>query len=194
MTEAHADVLATAFPDLASLQAADAKALTQCQGVTETLARAIRHELVPGEVDEEQHAARLREQAQAFLGERNYAAALASYDRLLKDRPGEIGLWFDRAEVLVLMDRNEDAIECYRRVVEIDRTNPRAWFEQGNLLFGLGRIPDAIHVLREALRLDPKYVDVTLLRWQGLSGKEAKLDGDGRTFEQVKAERLGVAA
>jgi DNA modification methylase len=44
------------------------------------------------------------------------------------------------------------------------------------------------------MELDPKYVDVTLLRWKGLSGKEAKLDGDGRTFEQIKAERLGVAA
>jgi DNA modification methylase len=44
------------------------------------------------------------------------------------------------------------------------------------------------------IELDPKYVDITVLRWQGLSGKDAKLDGDGRTFEQVKAERLGVAA
>ena len=44
------------------------------------------------------------------------------------------------------------------------------------------------------LELDPKYVDVAVQRWKGLSSKEAKLDGDGRTFEQVKAERLGVAA
>ena len=44
------------------------------------------------------------------------------------------------------------------------------------------------------LELDPKYVDVTLQRWRGLSGKEAKLDCDGRTFAQVKAERLGVLA
>jgi hypothetical protein len=29
---------------------------------------------------------------------------------------------------------------------------------------------------------DPKYVDVVVLRWQSLSGKEAALDGDGRTF------------
>jgi DNA modification methylase len=44
------------------------------------------------------------------------------------------------------------------------------------------------------LELDPKYVDVTVQRWQTLSGKKAKLEGDGRTFEQIKAERLGVAA
>ncbi len=44
------------------------------------------------------------------------------------------------------------------------------------------------------LELDPKYVDVAILRWQGLTGKRATLEADGRTFEQVKSERLGVAA
>src|ERR1700685_788999 len=39
------------------------------------------------------------------------------------------------------------------------------------------------------LELDPKYVDVIVMRWQSLSNKKATLDGDGRTFEQMKAER-----
>ncbi len=42
------------------------------------------------------------------------------------------------------------------------------------------------------LELDPKYSDVIVARWQSLSGKEATLDGDGRTFAQLKAERLGA--
>jgi site-specific DNA-methyltransferase (adenine-specific) len=44
------------------------------------------------------------------------------------------------------------------------------------------------------LELDPKYVDVVVERWQRLTGVEATLDGDGRTFEQMKAERVGIAA
>jgi DNA modification methylase len=44
------------------------------------------------------------------------------------------------------------------------------------------------------LELDPKYVDVVVERWQRLTGREATLDGDGRTFEQMKAERVGIAA
>jgi DNA modification methylase len=40
------------------------------------------------------------------------------------------------------------------------------------------------------LELDPKYVDVAVQRWQGLTGKEAVLEGDGRTFEQIEQERL----
>src|SRR5271169_2737503 len=44
------------------------------------------------------------------------------------------------------------------------------------------------------IELDPKYVDVVVQRWQELTGREATLDGDGRVFEQIRAERLGIAA
>jgi DNA modification methylase len=44
------------------------------------------------------------------------------------------------------------------------------------------------------IELDPKYVDVIVQRWQTLSGKKAKLDGDGRAFEEIAAERRQGAA
>jgi hypothetical protein len=40
-----------------------------------------------------------------------------------------------------------------------------------------------------AIDLDPKYVDVTVQRWETLRGKKAKLEADGRTFEEVAEER-----
>src|SRR3989449_7328205 len=163
MSEAQAYVIASAFPDMASLESADAKALTQCQGVTDTLARAIRYELVPGEVDEEQHATRLEEEALAFLGESDYEAALPCYDRLLRDRPEEVSVWFDRAELLALLGRKEEALECYQRALDADRGNRRAWFDRGNLLFGLEGVPEAMEALTEALRIDPsKSGDIVL--------------------------------
>jgi DNA modification methylase len=39
------------------------------------------------------------------------------------------------------------------------------------------------------LELDPKYIDVTVLRWQTQSGKKATLEGDGRTFDEIAQER-----
>jgi DNA modification methylase len=42
------------------------------------------------------------------------------------------------------------------------------------------------------LELDPKYIDVIVQRWQSLSGKKAKLDGDGRIFDDVRQERIGA--
>jgi DNA modification methylase len=44
------------------------------------------------------------------------------------------------------------------------------------------------------IELDPKFVDVVVQRWQGMSGKQATLEGDGRTFAQVSEERMQVAA
>src|SRR5437773_424061 len=178
MSEAQADVIASAFPDMASLESADAKALTQCQGVTDALARAIRYELVPGEVDEEQVATRLQEEALAFLGEGDYEAALDCYDRLLRDRPEQMSIWFDRAELLVLLGRKEEALESYQRVIDVDRGNRRAWFERANLLFGLDRLPEAIDALKETLRIDPaKSGDIVL--------KAEQLRRDGHPNEAV---------
>ena len=40
-----------------------------------------------------------------------------------------------------------------------------------------------------SIELDPAYVDVAVLRWQAFTGGVATLDGDGRSFAEVSAER-----
>ena len=42
------------------------------------------------------------------------------------------------------------------------------------------------------VELDPKYVDVIVRRWQMYTGKQAVLDGDGRTFDEIAEERRGL--
>src|SRR5207248_7294867 len=44
------------------------------------------------------------------------------------------------------------------------------------------------------MELDPKYMDVIVQRWEQLADKKAKLDGAGRTFEEVAGERRKAAA
>jgi DNA modification methylase len=44
------------------------------------------------------------------------------------------------------------------------------------------------------IELEPKYCDVIVRRWQEFSGKEARLEADGRPFAEVAAERLQVTA
>jgi hypothetical protein len=41
------------------------------------------------------------------------------------------------------------------------------------------------------MEISPAYIDVAVERWQAETGREAILDGDGRTFTQVRTERLG---
>ncbi len=40
-----------------------------------------------------------------------------------------------------------------------------------------------------AIEISPPFVDVAIKRWQKATGQEATLDGDGRTFTMVTAER-----
>jgi hypothetical protein len=42
-----------------------------------------------------------------------------------------------------------------------------------------------------AMEISPAYVDVAVERWQADTWREAILDGDGRSFAAVRAERLG---
>jgi DNA modification methylase len=44
------------------------------------------------------------------------------------------------------------------------------------------------------MELDPKYADVAIQRWQALSGKQATLEGDGRSFEAIAQDRVRRAA
>ena len=45
-----------------------------------------------------------------------------------------------------------------------------------------------------AMEISPAYVDVAVERWQAETGRDAILDGDGRSFAVAKAERLGGSA
>jgi DNA modification methylase len=40
------------------------------------------------------------------------------------------------------------------------------------------------------IEIEPRYVDVSVRRWQNLTGQEAILESTGRTFAQTENERL----
>jgi hypothetical protein len=41
-----------------------------------------------------------------------------------------------------------------------------------------------------AIEITPAYVDVGVKRWQDFTGQQAVLDGDGRSFDDVAAQRV----
>lgn len=42
------------------------------------------------------------------------------------------------------------------------------------------------------LDIDPHYVDLIVKRWENLAAQQAKLEGDGRTFREIAAERCPI--
>jgi DNA modification methylase len=44
------------------------------------------------------------------------------------------------------------------------------------------------------IELEPKYCDVIIRRWQEYSGKQAVLEGDGRSFREIAGDRQPATA
>jgi DNA modification methylase len=84
-------------------------------------------------------------------------------------------------------------VECMKRPIENNSSPGQAVYEpfsgSGTTLVAAEMTGRACH----AIELSPAYVDVAVLRWQAFSGQQATLDGDGRTFDDIAASRLGVA-
>jgi DNA modification methylase len=100
-------------------------------------------------------------------------------------------------------NRNQDAetihstqkpVECMRRPIANNSSPGQAIYEPFS---GSGTTIIACEKearIALAIELEPAYVDVAVLRWQSFTGKQATLDGDGRTFDAVALERVGLPA
>lgn len=60
----------------------------------------------------------------------------------------------------------------------------------GSTLIGAEQTRRIAHIME----LDEKYCDVIVTRWQQYTGKTAALEGDGRTYDEIKAERVSGGA
>jgi len=80
-------------------------------------------------------------------------------------------------------------VECMRRPM-LNNSNPgQAVYEpfsgSGTTIIAAETTGRVCH----AIEISPAYVDVAVTRWQAFTGKEALLDGDGRRFAAIAAER-----
>jgi DNA modification methylase len=108
------------------------------------------------------------------------------------DYPGVSGLGAGRAEALAL----HPTVKPVALVADAIRDCSR----RGELVLdpfaGSGTTLIAAHTcgrLARVIELDPRYCDVILRRYQQLTGQDATLADDGRSFETVAAERVPAA-
>src|SRR5437773_3129122 len=169
MTIRTAKAITNAFPDMESLRPAELRGLTQCEGVTEALAKEIRALTAPEALEAPMD---LREQAQALLEEGDNEGALRVIEQHLRERPDDESAWLDEAEPMAMLERPSEALHRYNRVIDLNRANRQAWYEKANILFGAGRLVDAIDCLRQVLRLDPSKAADLLLE-----AEQLRIDG-----------------
>jgi DNA modification methylase len=85
-------------------------------------------------------------------------------------------------------------VECMKRPIENNSAPGQAVYEPFS---GSGTTIIAAEMTGRqcfAIELSPAYVDVAVTRWEKFAGQAATLDGDGRTFAEVLAERLPAGA
>lgn len=81
-------------------------------------------------------------------------------------------------------------VECMKRPIENNSVEGDAIYEPFS---GSGTTIIACEMTARrcyAVELNPPYVDLAIDRWQQFTGKAATLEGDGRTYAEVRAERL----
>src|ERR1700731_1674966 len=80
-------------------------------------------------------------------------------------------------------------VECMRRPIENNASPGQAVYEpfsgSGTTIIAAEMTGRVCH----AIEIAPAYVDVAVKRWQEFTGQQAVLDGDGRSFDDVAAQR-----
>ena len=80
-------------------------------------------------------------------------------------------------------------VECMKRPIENNSSPGQAVYEpfsgSGTTIIAGEMTGRCVY----AMELNPPYVDVAIKRWQDFTGQKAVLEGDGRTFEDVAAQR-----
>jgi DNA modification methylase len=115
-------------------------------------------------------------------------------------RKGATGHWTgDRKQTtLWQIDKNRKSetghstqkpVECMKRPIENNSSPGQAVYEpfsgSGTTIIAAEMTGRVAH----AIEITPAYVDVAVKRWAEFTGKQAALDGDGRDFDTVAAQR-----
>ncbi|HWO86591.1 MAG TPA: site-specific DNA-methyltransferase, partial [Stellaceae bacterium] len=117
-------------------------------------------------------------------------------------RKGETGHWAGDHKQTTVWDIPKNAksetghgtqkpVECMRRPIENNSSPGQAVYEpfsgSGTTIIAAEMTARVAH----AIEITPAYVDVAVKRWQEFTGQQAVLDGDGRSFDDVAAQRPG---
>jgi DNA modification methylase len=114
-----------------------------------------------------------------------------------KGKPGHYGggrkqstLWqIDKPQKSETGHSTQKPVDCMKRPIENNSSPGQAVYEpfSGSGTTIIAGEMTGRHVY--AIELNPAYVDVAVKRWQDFTGEDATLEGDGRTFNEIKAER-----
>lgn len=106
----------------------------------------------------------LRNRALMLYFLKRYDEALALYDKILQDNPGDLISSNSKGIVLSLLGRHDEALAMYEQILRRDPTDNHALSAKGKILIDRGRYLDCIPVYDQLLRHDPDDVNAFFYR------------------------------
>ena len=100
-----------------------------------------------------------------LLAGKEYATAIASYDRALEIKPDKYEAWNNRGIALFNLGRYEEALASYDRTLAIKPDLDAAWNNRGIALFNLGRYEEALASYDRALAIKPDTAFSAVMRY-----------------------------
>jgi tetratricopeptide (TPR) repeat protein len=100
-------------------------------------------------------ASLLLKKGNLMYSDKEYEAALFSYDQALKFKPDYHEAWYNRGITLGNLGRLEEAISSYDQALKFKPDYHEAWEKRGNALRNLGQVEEAISSYDQALKFKP---------------------------------------
>ncbi|MCK4456249.1 MAG: FG-GAP repeat protein [Thermoplasmata archaeon] len=117
---------------------------------------------------------------------------LKRQEELLAKDPSNAMIWFSRGSLFADIGEFEKGLECFDKVLELDRDHMGAWNGRAYALSQLGRTEDATESYKNALVLVAKQVDKD--HYERLTSKEGieKVEPEKVEPEKIEAEKVEI--
>ncbi len=91
-----------------------------------------------------------------YFADGHYEQALQAYQQALQEHPGYVPALRGRAETLIVLNRETDAIETYNQLIQREPQNAGHYANRGIARDRLGHYAQALGDYQNALRLNPE--------------------------------------
>jgi len=88
----------------------------------------------------------------------NFSTALDLYDQAIAADPKYTRAWIDKGNVLIRLNRTEEAISAFNSALTLENNLPEIWNSRGEALMTMGKYSEALDSFDNALKYAPEYV------------------------------------
>ncbi len=120
-----------------------------------------------------------------FLAQGKLSDAAGALQKAEEAHPKSAALHLQKARVLALAERYEQAADEYNRGTALDHENAKAYLEWGIMLIAAGRPTTAENVLRMAEGLDPKNAEIHMHLARALWNQQGSLEAAVKEFDKA---------